>query len=577
MTEEIEQKLCRVYTIPCPACGTDNRYPRLKMDIYRVKSQEPDGHPLEYSWIEKGDYPIELTPLSYFWASCSRCYYTAQLDDAVYRQWKKKGTAKYLAMYHDDALESLSRGADTGQNAAQALGKGIQPQDVFGTLLAQFYLGIFTECLKSSPAPSILARSYLRVAWILRDEERLFGVSAGSSTIRDCLSRASGPWKEGLPPNSDYPLVPEIAVDEIGALRLTLACFEWNFSSLQEASLDDEMRLMTLIAEIGYRVYELTDQEEDFKKALSLFSGAMAKCMSVINDKNIVGGAVNRAKDFLEKAGDRGRELRALKERREKGLEDRPQSAEGLPPQAPSSAPAPEAQEPAASPSVATEVQVAEEASEPAPSGAPVAVTEPAPSASGSGNLQEKIAHLDEENKRWMRLAGISEVSGLPNKVMLFKVMLPGAFKQAVANRQPLGCIFISPEGMIEINGKLGRSKGDLLIKKFSECIKESIKRGERLCHLEGTSFALVVPGMPQRQLRKRAEALHKDLTSRRFDLQGDTVSIKVNIGISGLDNLKGITPKDLQRALYSQGISALDTAKHNGSPIEVHVDKVPS
>jgi len=168
-------------------------------------------------------------------------------------------------------------------------------------------------------------------------------------------------------------------------------------------------------------------------------------------------------------------------------------------------------------------------------------------------------------------------VSGLPNKVMLFKVLLPGAFKQAAANKQPLGCIFISPEGMIEINGKLGRSKGDLLIKKFSECLKKSIQRGERLCHLEGTSFALIVPGKPQRQLRKRAEALHKDLTCRRFDLQGDTVSMKVNIGISGLDNLKGITPKDLQRALYYQGISALDTAKHNGNPIEVHVNKVPS
>ena len=57
MLEEITKKLCRVYTIPCPACGTQNRHARLKMDVSRVPEQAPDGQPLQVIWREEGDLP----------------------------------------------------------------------------------------------------------------------------------------------------------------------------------------------------------------------------------------------------------------------------------------------------------------------------------------------------------------------------------------------------------------------------------------------------------------------------------------------------------------------------------------
>ena len=42
----------------------------------------------------------------------------------------------------------------------------------------------------------------------------------------------------------------------------------------------------------------------------------MQQCLSIVSDKSIVGGAVNRAKEMLEKAGERGRELRILHKKR---------------------------------------------------------------------------------------------------------------------------------------------------------------------------------------------------------------------------------------------------------------------
>lgn len=556
MLQEIALQACRNYNIPCPACGTDNEYPRFKRDIYRVRSSEPDGHPLEMAWVGIDELPAWVTPLTFFFASCSGCGYSAQLDDADFRQWKKS-SRKYLAQYIDGQLDALS-----GSSTAKALRNGIRPDsDAYSTALCQFFLGIFTECQKSSPMSGTLARCYLRVAWLYRDEQRLFAPVVDTSAVQQVLKEVIPLWESEIPPNSNYPVLPGIPTDEVSALRFTLAYFEWNFASLQKASHEDEMRLMTLIAEIGYRVYELTGDDADFKKAQTGFSGTMQKCLSVINDKNIVGGAVNRAKEILEKAGDRGRELRSLKEKLDKLPPGQRPSAASVP--LPTAAKAP-------SDNGGTDADEPPAQDEPA-QGAPAA----APVVSGTaGELHKKLAQMGEENKRWMRLAGMSEVTGLPNRVMLSRVLLPGAIKEAIARKQPVGCVFLSPGSMAEINGRFGRSFGDSVLKEFSEILKGLIKRNERLCHLESVNFAIVVPAAAAHQLKKRAEVLHKELSSRRYTTAGESVSLEINIGIACLDSVRG-TPQDLREVLYKRAITALDTAKFKGTSIEVHTDAV--
>ena len=184
--------------------------------------------------------------------------------------------------------------------------------------------------------------------------------------------------------------------------------------------------------------------------------------------------------------------------------------------------------------------------------------------------LQQKVTKLDEENKRWMRLAGISEVTGLPNRVMFSRVLLPGAFKQALARKESIGCIFLSPDGLREVNGRFGRTKGDVVLKNFSNVLKELLRKGERLCHLDSVNFAVVVPRMSVRQLQKRAEIIHKDLTSRRFDLEGNALSFKINVGVAAVERPHGGSAKALQDGLLNRSIQALDIAKIQGNHIEV-------
>jgi GGDEF domain-containing protein len=88
------------------------------------------------------------------------------------------------------------------------------------------------------------------------------------------------------------------------------------------------------------------------------------------------------------------------------------------------------------------------------------------------------------------------------------------------------------------------------------------------LIHLESVNFALLSPNLPEHQLRKRADGLHKELTSRRFTLNGNALSIGVSIGFSTIQSYTG-TPKSLQEGLYKRSIQALDNAKTKGNQIE--------
>lgn len=554
MLEVISQHLCREYTITCPACGQDNVFPRLKPDIYRARQTEPDGHPTEIGWRAEVEFPKWVTPLNYFWAVCPNCQFTGQVDDQIYRTWKKNAK-KFQSQYIEGVLTTLSDLADEKRGVAYQLGTAIPSDDIFGTQLAQSFLGIFTECQKNAPVAGSLGRSYLRIAWLYRDEERLYDEFAPSSRIREVIEEIAPAWEKAIPPHDSFRLPPQLATDEVEALRCTLAFFELNFSQLQSTVHEDEIRLMTLIAEIGYRIYELTGDDEDFTQGQNLFSGAMQKCLAVINDKTIVGGAVTKAKDTLEKVGERGRELRALQKTWEKvPPEERPKAktAKKAPPPPP----------PPKKEAVAEKNTAPQQKPSVFDAGALVGNTQ---------ELQKKIEHLDAENKRWMRLAGMSDITDLPNRVMLSKVLLPGAFKQAIQRKEPIGCIFLSPRGLDKINGTHGHKTGDMILQKFAASLKELVRNGERLCHLEGVNFALIVPRMTSRQLGKRAEIIHKDLISRRYELGTEALSLQVSASVFAVTSSNGeVSPKALQETLYNRSLAALDKAKMQGNHIEI-------
>ena len=594
--QPLERALCRVYTISCPICGLGNTHLRLKQDIYHVKTREPDGHPMELTW--KVPDASSVNPLAYFWGTCKQCFFTREMDDAEFRRSKEN-----LDVYRSHFLENfVSRVADQAQTKMgflQELGKGIDPSDPFGAVLIRFLLGIYSECMKGTPFYGNLGRYYLRIAWLYRDREKYYPETGEVSRAPDFLTSLREIWQEELPPHTDYPVLPGIPLEEADALRFAMDYFERNFEILEKTKLEDELRLLLLISEIGYRLYTLANREEDYKRTQGYFSAAMQKALGIVNDKSISGGVVNRARDTLEKAGDRGRQLRILHQKRseapkarpktrktglKKKTKRRPKSESRKPPQR-QSAPVQKSQEPEPKSAPIQKSQ------EPEPKSAPVQKSqepEPKPSEAEAPPspvpnqeederdqtiaqrtqavqvLRQTVKRLEEENKRWRRLASISELTGLPNRVLFDWVLLPDELKTAISQRIPLSCIMLGPDNMRPINAEHGRLVGDTLIKQFAEFLRGQIVSGEQLGHLDRANFVILSPCDLEEALQK-AEQLKINLQNHPFKLKRNPVSITATIGVASSEQFDQQNVEQIKQAIIHRLTTAFDTAKMSG------------
>jgi diguanylate cyclase (GGDEF)-like protein len=189
--------------------------------------------------------------------------------------------------------------------------------------------------------------------------------------------------------------------------------------------------------------------------------------------------------------------------------------------------------------------------------------------------LQAEIARLKEENqklrasnRRWMRIAGTDDLTGLPNKVFFTTALLPGQISQSCAESQPVACIMLAPDGLGQINQKYGRVGGDQIIKAMAEFLKENLEDDEKLVHLDGTNFIIVIPSADLGRARRRALTLRARVVSRRFECCGDGIALTLSMGIvsrsasaeNGQVNAKQVVDEFLTRLG-----AALDLAKKQG------------
>jgi hypothetical protein len=333
------------------------------------------------------------------------------------------------------------------------------------------HLGILSQCSRKRVLLGSVARYYLRLAWLFCDQERFYGGSdpeAIAPSLRKCRSR----WKKELPQQEDYPVQPGVFLNEIEALRMPRTFFERNYETLKEVGVEDELRLRYLLAEIGFRLYELSDDAADHKKAATFFSGTMQKSLSIISDKTIVGGLVNRAKEMLEVSGERGRELRALHKERggtdEGSTESKPATKKKAKKKvdafaktgAVTSGPGKINGNGKAQPN-----KTAKTSAEDAPTAVPAEdlggserdrfTRQVSVLAEEVGQLKGRLQELEADNKKWRQLIGRDTLTGLPNKISLFRIHLPKVLRE-LSSSGPFSCIAICLDQIGRVNDDFG-------------------------------------------------------------------------------------------------------------------------
>ncbi len=568
LNEQEKQQICRSYDLTCPACETENKFFRLKRDIVQAAKSEGDGHALEYKWGKPGFDPVD--PLQFYWGVCKKCRFTGELDDAEFRQAGRM-IKEFRAKMHGEGLRNLLISIPTGKGITQALGKRLDDADPLVVIVAQFHLGIYSQCLKRDLVPGNIARYYLRLAWVFRDVKKFYpdsDIEQAATKFQKLRRRFTGE----LPEHKDYPSEPGLALNEIDALRFCRIYFERNYEMLREVKLEGELRLRLLLAEIGYRLYELTNTDEDYKIASTFFSGTIQQCLSIVSDKSIVGGIVNRAKEMLEKSGERGRELRMLNKSRGGAGEKVEADAE------PAKKKKSKKTKVSAKPSAVNESPTADTKQPPKKS---VKTTEVASTSNGSigdldqatrtvailegqlGELQVRVQELEEDNKKWRLLAGRDAVTGLPNKTMLFRLIVPKTLKD-VKNTGPVSCIAIGLDQVAKVNEGHGWMMGDRMLKESARSLRRFVAEGEELYRLDGAHFVIFGP-MNNNVARQRATDMRRKLSRANLLIDDMQLPMTSSIGVVTVDRILSNGLAEIANKVHEALLKTMYQAKEKG------------
>ena len=583
LSEQETLQICTGYELVCPICETKNVYYRLKRDMVRPLDTEGDGHPMRYKWRQAGFDSID--PLQFFWGGCAKCHYTGDLGDAEFRQAERM-VEEYRETIQGDSLRQLLVSVPTGKGIAQALGKRLADKDILVQAVAKFHLGIYSQCLKVNFSPGNLARFYLRIGWLFRDQERFYPDSDLES-VAGKFKKLNKRWKDELPELKDCPMPPGLALSEVEALRYSRTYFERNYETLKEAKWEDELRLSLLLAEIGFRLYELTDSAEDYKKTATYFSGTMQNCLSIVNDKSIIGGAVNRAKEMLEIAGERGRVLRALN----KSRGDTGSVSEGKPKTQKNKSKSKEVEKNGTnkskekSPKEVKETGVADRGHK-----------DGSKNGNGSGelskgvgadlgqatrqvnvlqeeveSLRERLKDLEEDNKKWRQLAGRdTTVTGLPNKMTLFRLIVPKTLK-GLSKGGPFSFIGISLDQVAKVNEGHGWVVGDKMLRESVRSMRDFVVEGEDLYRLEGAHFA-IFGAMDNKIARQRAADMRRQLSRTSVQVGKTQLPLVSSVGVVTVDRLLAESVNEASKKIFEALLATLYRAKEKGgNTVEIH------
>ena len=153
---------------------------------------------------------------------------------------------------------------------------------------------------------------------------------------------------------------------------------------------------------------------------------------------------------------------------------------------------------------------------------------------------------LEAANARLQHAANYDPLTGLPNRLMLSRLM--AELIGAPQPRPPFAVILIDLDRFKDVNDSLGHLAGDELLRKMSERVQAHLRLGDTLFRLGGDEFVLLAA------VRTRAEAEHMAVRVQRaiaepLALAGLDVHVSASIGIASYPDDGADGSSLLQRA----------------------------
>lgn len=190
-----------------------------------------------------------------------------------------------------------------------------------------------------------------------------------------------------------------------------------------------------------------------------------------------------------------------------------------------------------------------------------------------NARLRTEVERLREENRKWARLAGTDNLTGLPNRISFLRAIVPSEIRRALSEDKPISCVLMSADNLGDINQKQGRTAGDQVIKGLAAYLRTVLSEDEKLGHIDGTNFAIVFQA-DIADATNRARKLRTQIRSRPFECGSESVQITVSAGLCSVHRTEVKDPRILTDLMFKRLNDVLYTAKkEGGNRVEVYPD----
>jgi hypothetical protein len=155
-----------VSRIECPVCKTANEFEGIKVGSYTEAGRDTDFAPSTRSWRNPAFQKIH--PLVYSMATCASCFYTRELDGS-YRNWQRDTTFRQYRQkqLREAHLRKMAEPDGLIRRLGMHLDTGRYPHE---TAVNKLLLGILDAQIVPDADPLCVARYFLRIAWLYRDQ-----------------------------------------------------------------------------------------------------------------------------------------------------------------------------------------------------------------------------------------------------------------------------------------------------------------------------------------------------------------------------------------------------------------------
>jgi diguanylate cyclase (GGDEF)-like protein len=147
--------------------------------------------------------------------------------------------------------------------------------------------------------------------------------------------------------------------------------------------------------------------------------------------------------------------------------------------------------------------------------------------------LERSLTNANEE----IRILSITDpLTGCYNRGYLTR-RLPQEIKRARRYNRPLSVVLSDLDHFKNVNDTYGHQVGDLVLKKFAQCIRESIRHDvDWVARYGGEEFLIVLPETDINCARQPTERIRRRFSQRVIDVEEKEIVITASFGITGFD-----------------------------------------